>query len=133
MFFRPQLILWIRVQRTKSIDACTFLSKLNPKRGSNLIADDVLLPVCVLMCLLSSEGLSKALLQTPHGSRVLSLGLALGVGTLASGRSPCELAAELSPETDLRSSSADGGEPLKARESSDIERSRGESVKNGCR
>lgn len=79
------------------------------------------------MCLLSSEGLSKALLQTPQGRSVLSLGLALGVGTVASGKSPCELAAELSPETDFLSSSADGGDPLKALESRDMDKSSGES------
>lgn len=79
------------------------------------------------MCRLRSEGRSKALLQTPQGSRVRSLGLALGVGTVCSGMSPCELAAELSPDTDLRSSSADGGDPVKALDSNDMDRSSGES------
>lgn len=89
-------------------------------------------PVCVLMCLLSKEGLSKALLQTPQGRSVLSLGLARGVGTAVSGRSPCELAAELSPDTDFLSSSADGGDPVKALERRDIERSNGESGNMTC-
>ena len=82
------------------------------------------------MCLFNSDGLSNALLQTPQGSSVRSLGLALGVGTLVSGRSPCELAAELSPETDFRSSSAEGGDPLKALDSRDIDKSSGESEKS---
>lgn len=85
------------------------------------------IPVCVLMCLLSSEGLSKAFEHTPQGSSVRSRGRALGVGTPASGRSPCELAAELSPEIDFLSSSADGGEPERTLERRDIERSKGES------
>ena len=80
------------------------------------------------MCLLSRDGRSKALLQTLQGRRVLSLGLALGVGPLCSGMSPCELAAELSPDTDFPSSSADGGDPDSARDSSDMERSNGESA-----
>lgn len=79
------------------------------------------------MCLFRSDGLSKALLQTLQGNKVLSLGLALGVGAPVSGMSPWELAAELSPEIDLPSSSADGGDPDKALDSSDIERSNGES------
>lgn len=81
------------------------------------------------MCRLSNEGLSKALEHTLHGSSVLSLGLALGVGIVVSGRSPCELAAELSPDMDFRSSSADCGEAEKTRDSKDIERSSGESAK----
>lgn len=91
--------------------------------------ENVILPVCVLMCRFSREGLSKALVQTPQGRSALSLGRALGVGPLDSGRSPCELAAELSPDNDLPSSSADGGEFDSALESSDIDRSSGESVK----
>lgn len=79
------------------------------------------------MCRLSNEGLSKALEQTLHGKSVLSLGLALGVGIPASGRSPCELAAELSPDIDFLSSSADCGDAEKTRDSRDIERSSGES------
>lgn len=83
------------------------------------------------MCLLSRLGLSKALEQTPQGRRALSLGLALGVGPGGSGRSPCEDAAEealLSPDTLLCSSSvAEGGEPLKALDKSDIDKSSGES------
>lgn len=90
----------------------------------------VYLPVCVLICLLRREGLSKALLQTPQGSNVLSLGRALGVVIIFSGKSPCELAAELSPDTDFLSSSFDGGELLRALERRDIERSRGESETN---
>lgn len=82
------------------------------------------------MCLLSKEGLSNALLQTPQGKSVLSLGLALGVGTAVSGRSPCELAAELSPDIDFLSSSAEGGELERALDRRDIERSRGESEIN---
>lgn len=85
--------------------------------------------MCVRICLFKSDGLSNALLQTLQGSRLRSRGLALGVGPLGSGRSPCELAAELSPETDFPSSSAEGGEPDKALESKDIERSKGESAK----
>lgn len=85
-------------------------------------------PVWVRMCLFNNEGLSKALLHTPHGKSVLSLGLALGVGVnLLSGRSPCELAAELSPDKDFPSSSADGGDPCKALDNSDIDRSNGNS------
>lgn len=88
-----------------------------------------LLPVCVLMCLLRRDGLSKALLQTPHGSNVLSLGLALGVGNADSERSPWELMAdELSPEMDFLSSSADGGDPVNALVNRDIDKSNGESV-----
>lgn len=87
-----------------------------------------MLPVWVRICLLSNDGLSKALLHTLQGSKVLSLGLALGVGPPVSGISPCELAAELSPEIDFPSSSADGGEPDRALESKDIERSKGESA-----
>lgn len=88
------------------------------------------LPVWVLMCLLSNDGLSNALLQTLQGSNVRSRGRARGVGmTGFSGKSPCELAAELSPLTDFLSSSAEGGEPLNARDNSDIDRSRGESGK----
>lgn len=79
------------------------------------------------MCLFKSEGRSKALLHTPHGSNVRSRGRALGVGTVVSGRSPWDDAAEESPETDFLSSCSEGGEPDKARERSDIERSRGES------
>lgn len=86
--------------------------------------------MCVLICLLRREGLSKALLQTPQGSNVLSLGRALGVVIIFSGKSPCELAAELSPDTDFLSSSFDGGELLRALERRDIERSRGESETN---
>lgn len=86
-------------------------------------------PVWVRMCRFSSDGLSKALEQTLQGSSVLSLGLALGVGTPASGRSPCELAAELSPDMDFLSSSADCGEAESTRERRDIERSSGESEK----
>lgn len=89
--------------------------------------------MCVLMCLLSSDGRSNALLQTPQGRRVRSRGLARGVGTLASGKSPWELAAELSPDRDFRSSSADGGEPLKALDNSDMDKSRGESEEEKMR
>lgn len=88
-------------------------------------------PVCVLICLLSKLGLSKAFEQTPHGNKALSRGLALGVGPGGSGKSPCEEAADdaLSPETLLCSSSvAEGGEPLSALDSSDIDRSSGEST-----
>lgn len=81
------------------------------------------------MCLLSKEGLSKALLHTPQGKRARSRGRALGVGPLDSGKSPWELAAELSPDNDFLSSSAEGGECDKARESKDIERSKGESAR----
>lgn len=87
-------------------------------------------PVCVLICLFNNEGLSNALEQTPQGRRVRSRGLALGVGKPGSGRSPWELAAELSPDIDLCSSSAEGGEPDKARERRDMERSKGESETN---
>lgn len=80
------------------------------------------------MCLFRSEGLSKAFVQTLQGNRLLSLGLALGVGAPDSKTSPCELAAELSPETDLPSSSADGGELEKALDSNDIDKSNGESA-----
>lgn len=86
------------------------------------------------MCLLSKEGLSNALLQTPQGNRARSRGRALGVGpvVMGSGRSPCDEPPEddalLSPETLLCSSSvAEGGELDRARERSDIERSSGES------
>lgn len=85
--------------------------------------------MCVLICLLSKDGRSKAFEHTEQGSSVLSLGRARGVGAgvWLSGKSPCELAAEESPETDLPSSSALGGEPDNARESNDIDRSNGES------
>ena len=92
----------------------------------------IALPVCVRICLFSKDGLSKALLHTLHGKRLLSLGLALGVGPLDSGKSPCELAAELSPDTDLPSSSADGGDPDSALESNDIDKSSGESGIEAC-
>lgn len=83
------------------------------------------------MCLLSNDGLSNALLHTLHGNSVRSRGRALGVGmTGFSGKSPCELAAELSPLHDFRSSSADGGEPLNALDNNDIDKSRGESINN---
>lgn len=85
------------------------------------------LPVWVLICLFRREGLSNALLQRLQGSNVLSLGRALGVGTAVSGISPCELAAELSSETDFLSSSGDGGELVSERESRDIDKSNGES------
>lgn len=80
------------------------------------------------MCLLSNDGRSKALLQTPHGSKALSRGLALGVGTFCSGKSPCELAAELSPDSDFLSSSPEGGEIDKALDNNDIDKSKGEST-----
>lgn len=84
------------------------------------------------MCRLRRDGLSKALLQTLQGKRVRSRGLALGVGPPLSGKSPWELAAELSPETDFPSSSAEGGDPESALDSSDIDKSNGESrpIKN---
>lgn len=80
------------------------------------------------MCLLSNDGLSKAFEQTPHGRSVLSLGLALGVGPVST-RSPWELAAELSPEIDFLSSSAEGGDAESTLESNDMDRSKGESKK----
>lgn len=79
------------------------------------------------MCLFNRDGLSNALLQTLQGRRARSLGRALGVGPLGSGKSPCELAAELSPDKDFLSSSADGGEFDKALDNNDMDRSNGES------
>lgn len=84
--------------------------------------------MCVLICRLSREGLSKAFEHTPQGNNVLSRGLALGVGRADSGKSPCELAAELSPDIDFLSSSADEGDAERARDKRDIERSSGESA-----
>lgn len=83
----------------------------------------------VRICRFKRDGLSKAFVQTLQGNKLLSLGLALGVGTLGSGRSPCELAAELSPDTDFPSSSPDGGELGNALDSNDIDKSSGESAK----
>lgn len=92
-------------------------------------------PVCVRICLFSKEGRSNALEQTPQGNRARSRGRARGVGpVVGSGRSPCDDPPEdealLSPDTLLCSSSAaEGGELDRARESSDIDKSSGESAK----
>lgn len=99
------------------------------------------LPVCVLMCLLSKLGLSKAFPQTSHGSIALSplddriLGPDLGNNMAASSRSPVLLATDEvcdSPDTDLCSSSPlDCGDFGKsARERSESDKSRGDSEKN---
>lgn len=103
-------------------------------------------PVCVRMCLLSSEGLSNALPHTSHGSSVLSPrgGRDFGDGwrraaqaswRSVSSRSPAEDAAEDSdsPDTDLRSSVSPvlGGDEefeFSTRDSSDMDRSSGESA-----
>lgn len=93
-------------------------------------------PVCVLICLFSKLGLSKAFPQTSHGRRFRSLlvGLDFGVdfGMMAvSGMSPVLLAPDDcndSPDIDLCSSS-DGGEMGKrTRDNSDNDRSSGESI-----
>lgn len=81
------------------------------------------------MCRFNKDGLSNALLHTLQGKSVRSLGLALGVGPPVSIISPCELAAELSPETDFPSSSADGGDPDSALDNNDIDKSSGESIR----
>lgn len=97
------------------------------------------LPVCVLMCLFNKLGRSNALPQTSHGSRARSPrdGRDFGderldgiVQSNISGLLPeIDDVVEDSPETDLRSSSVpDGGDIGNiTRESSDIDRSSGES------
>lgn len=104
--------------------------KLNANRYRNS-------PVCVLMCRLSRLGLSNAFPQTSHGRRFRSLraGRDFGVdfGTIAESiKSPVLLAPDDdcsdSPDIDLCSSS-DGGEMGKStRDSSDNDRSNGESI-----
>jgi hypothetical protein len=110
---------------------------------------DMSSPVCVRMCLLSSDGLSNALPHTSHGRRVLSPrgGRDLGEGwrrvaqaswRSESSRSPAEDAAEDrdSPDTDLCSSVSPplGGEEefaeveMRTRDNSDIDKSNGESA-----
>lgn len=102
-------------------------------------------PVWVRMWRLSRLGRSKALPHTSHGSSVRSprggrvLGETCGSLRGSRSRSPAVEApedADDSPDSDLRSSvSREGGEDavegeeMSARESSDIERSRGESVR----
>lgn len=68
------------------------------------------------------------MVQTLQGNKLLSLILTLDVGALDSRMSPCELAAELSPETDFPSSSIEGGELENALESSEVDKSKGESI-----
>lgn len=46
---------------------------------------------------------------------------------MVSGRSPCDDAADESPDTDFRSSCSEGGDPDNALDRRDIERSSGES------
>jgi len=108
-------------------------------------------PVWVRMCLLSNDGLSKALRHTSHGSRVRSPRNGLGftgvvlhtiMFTLWSSDAVSpdkELAEDDSPDNDLRSSvssplggeDADDAEDVpNARDSSDMDRSNGESGKN---
>lgn len=93
--------------------------------------------MCVLICLFSNEGLSKAFPQTSQGSNARSdfAGLRCTFG-VSSNSSWCSSLEELadddvseSPETDLCSSSLpDGGEiGRRTRERREVERSRGES------
>lgn len=108
------------------------------------------LPVWVRMCLLSNDGRSKALRHTSHGSRVRSPRNGLGftgvvlhtiMFTLWSSDAVSpdrELAEDDSPDSDFRSSvssplggeDADDAEDVpNARDSSDMDRSNGESRK----
>lgn len=97
--------------------------------------------MCVLICLLSRDGLSNALPHTSHGKRALSLrvglafGVVLGIMTVESIISPVLLAPDDindSPETDLCSSSAPDGGLIgkRTRDNNDMERSSGESKLN---
>jgi hypothetical protein len=96
------------------------------------------LPVCVLMCLLSKLGRSKAFLHTSHGNNARSLrtgrdfGVDLDMTIADSIKSPVLLPPDDdrndSPDIDLCSSSDGGDIGRRTRESSDNDRSRGEPV-----
>lgn len=99
----------------------------------------IYLPVCVLICRLSNEGLSKAFPQTSHGNNARSdfAGLLwiLGVISKSSLDEPTDEDVNESPDTDLCSSSfPDGGEiGRRTRDRSDVERSSGESITNNVK
>lgn len=86
----------------------------------------------------NSEGRSKAFPQTSQGSNALSdlAGLLwiLGVISRSSFEEPADDDVRESPDTDLCSSSAPEGGEIGRRtlERRDVERSRGESVKDEC-
>lgn len=113
---------------------------INILPGNLLMKEKQYLPVCVLICLFSKLGRSKALPQTSHGSIALSplavrtLSLDPGKTIVVSNKSPVLLAAEDdvrdSPETDLCSSSPPeiGEIGRNALDSKDNDKSNGDSV-----
>lgn len=101
--------------------------------------------MCVLICLFSKDGLSKAFRQTSHGSNVLSplqvlplIDVCLGLFNVVSESiSPTNDAVDDSSDKDFRSSVsvALGGDDdveedefIKDLDNSDVDKSRGESV-----
>jgi hypothetical protein len=91
-------------------------------------------PVCVLICLFNSDGLSNALPQTSQGNKARSdfAGLLWTFGVISNNSldDPADDDVRESPETDLCSSSApDGGDiGSNTLDNKDVERSNGESV-----